>query len=235
MTERGAAMFKRAIVVAFVLTVAWLVTTPPAYSDDWNKLTRFTVNQPFEIPGMVLPAGTYVMKIVDLVGERHVVRILSEDESTIYATVIGIPDFRLEPTDRPVITFYESASDSPRPLHTWFYPGRQYGIAFAYPEKRATEIAKVEEAPVVAFKEPAPILREKPSSMAVPDLLETPLVSVTAAGEEIDVGEISEPITENLISEGEPPLPKTATPFPLIALSGLLAAAGAGTVRWLHR
>src|SRR5689334_6659881 len=99
----GAAMHKTigtVIVAAFCLAVVWLATTPAAYADDWDKATRITVNQPFEIPGMVLPAGTYIIKIVDLAAERHVVRILSGDESKIYATLIGIPDFRLEPTDK---------------------------------------------------------------------------------------------------------------------------------------
>lgn len=125
------------IVAAFCLALVCLVAAPATYADEWDRTTRITVNQPFKIPGMVLPAGTYVLKVVDLGGERHVMRVrfLSEDESKIYATVIGIPEFRLDPTEKAVISFHESELNRPRALHSWFYPGHQYGIEFAYPKK----------------------------------------------------------------------------------------------------
>jgi len=95
-------MWKRIVelaLVGFLLSMIWSLTALSAYADDWDKRTKITVNQPFEIPGMILPAGTYIVKLVDIASERHVVRFLSEDEKKIYATLIGIPDFRLEPTD----------------------------------------------------------------------------------------------------------------------------------------
>src|ERR1700674_2865352 len=95
---------KRILLMVFCLAVVWSLAALTAYADDWDKATKITVNQPFEIPGTVLPAGTYVVKLVDLAGERHVVRFLSEDESKVYATLIAIPDFRLEPTDKTSIT-----------------------------------------------------------------------------------------------------------------------------------
>jgi hypothetical protein len=230
-------MFKRITMVAFSLAVVWLVMTPAVYADDWDKATRITVNQPFEIPGMVLPAGTYIIKIVDLAAERHVVRFLSEDESKIYATLIGIPDFRLEPTEKTVITFYESEFNRPRPLHNWFYPGRQYGIEFAYPVKRAAAIAKAVEEPVLAYKEPEPLVREKPTPF-----WEEPLVEVTPQGEEVELAEVypeftptPEPELGPEFFEPLPELPRTATPLPLLALAGLVGAGVASTVRFFHR
>jgi hypothetical protein len=221
---------ERIMVAAFCLAVVWLVTAPAVHADDWDKATRITVNQPFEIPGMMLPAGTYIVKIVDLAGERHVVRFLSEDESKVYATLIGIPDFRLEPTDKTAITFYESEVNQPRALHNWFYPGHQYGIEFAYPKKQAVAIATAVEEPVIAFKEPEP-------AVTVEELLEEPLVAVTPGGEEIEVAEVypeSTPIpepeldVEALAKE----LPRTATPFPVIGLVGLIAAGAAFVARF---
>src|SRR5215471_17111542 len=145
---------RRILLVMFCLAVAWSLAALTAYANDWDKATKITVNQPFEVPGTVLPAGTYMMKLVDIAGERHVVRFLSEDESKVYATLIGIPDFRLEPTDKTSITFYETDPGNPQPVHAWFYPGSQFGLEFAYPERRAAQIAALTEEHVIATKEP---------------------------------------------------------------------------------
>ena len=50
------------------LALLALVLTPglKADNDVWNKKTTMTFSQPFEIPGgQVLPAGTYVFKLLD--------------------------------------------------------------------------------------------------------------------------------------------------------------------------
>lgn len=229
---------ENAFLVAFSLAVLWTVTAVPGYADDWDKATKITVNQPFEIPGMVLPAGTYMVRLVDIASERHVVRFLSEDESKVYATLIAIPNYRLEPTDKTSITFYESEVGRPRALHEWFYPGHQSGVEFVYPEKRATEIATVAEEYVVATKGPefVPFIEEAQPAPAptVRELLTEPLVEVKPGGEEVEIAALTpEPKPE---PAAEPaPIPKTATPFPLVALIGLLAAGGASGLRLLRK
>jgi len=226
---------EKIMAAAFCLAVVWLVTAPAVHADDWDKATRITVNHPFEIPGRILPAGTYIVKLVDLAGERHVVRFLSGDESKIYATLIGIPDIRLEPTDKTAITFYESELNRPRALHSWFYPGHQFGIEFAYPKKQAVEIAMAIEEPVIAFKEPKPFWREEPLPA---ELLEEPLVAVAPGGEEVALPETYpefpptlEPDFEAFVKE----LPRTATPFPIFALIGLVAAGAASMIRYFNK
>src|SRR5881394_2388730 len=99
---------RRILLVMFSLAAVWSFAALTAYANDWDKATKITINQPFEVPGTVLPAGTYIVKLVDIAGERHVVRFLSEDESKVFATLIGIPDFRLKTTDNTSITFYEA-------------------------------------------------------------------------------------------------------------------------------
>jgi len=234
-------MFKtieKLVVAGLCLAVVLVVTAPAAYADDWDKATKITVNQPFEIPGMVLPAGTYVMKIVDMQAERHVVRFLSEDQLTVYATLIAIPNFRLESTDNTSITFNEPEAGRVRALHAWFYPGYRYGVEFAYPEKEAGGIAAAAEENAVAFKEPepAPLFREKPA----PTVSEEPLAVFEPAptAEEIEATEIA-PAAPAPEAAAEPSLeaaalPKTASPFPLVLLIGFLAAGTASGIRFFH-
>ena len=227
------------MVAALCLAIAGIITAPAAYADDWDKATRITVNQPFEIPGMVLPAGTYMLKIVNLEAERYVVRFSNEDHTKIYATLIAIPNFRLQPTDDTAITFYESEINRPRAMHAWFYPAHQFGIEFVYPKARAAELAAVAEEPVIAFKEPEPVSTAPElapelapvGELPVAELLEEPIVAVTPAGEEVELAVVYPEFTPTAEPELDvdygaplPVLPRTATPFPFLALAGLFAA-----------
>ena len=55
----------------------------------------------------VLPAGTYVFKLVNSSNDRHIVQIFNKDQTKIYATILAIPNYRLTPKDKTVITFNE--------------------------------------------------------------------------------------------------------------------------------
>ncbi len=112
-----------------------------ARADEYNKKTVVTFNGPVEIPGKVLPAGTYVFKLFDSDSERNIVQIWNKDETQLIATVLAIPDYRLTPADNPIITFEERAQGSPPAIRAWFYPGDNYGYEFVYPRTRATELA----------------------------------------------------------------------------------------------
>ena len=112
-----------------------------ARADEYNKKTVVTFSGPVEIPGKVLPAGTYVFKLFDSASDRHIVQIWNKDESQLIATVLAIPDYRLDPPNDPIITFEERAQGSPPAIRAWFYPGDNYGFEFVYPKTRATELA----------------------------------------------------------------------------------------------
>jgi hypothetical protein len=115
--------------------------TPAARANEWNEKTIVKFNEPVEVPGRVLSSGTYVFKLLDTDGDRNIVQIFNPDGTKLYATILAISDYRLKPTDKPVIRFEERASYSPEAIRAWFYPGRQYGEEFVYPESRAKAIA----------------------------------------------------------------------------------------------
>jgi hypothetical protein len=94
------------VVLALALLVG--VFVGPSQADQWNKETVFTFSQPVEIPGgKVLPAGTYVFKLFDSQSWRHIVQIWNEDRTQLLATILAIPNYRLEPTGESVINFNE--------------------------------------------------------------------------------------------------------------------------------
>src|SRR5437588_2305024 len=90
-----------------------LALAPTGSSDEWNKKTIVTTNVPVEIPGKVLPAGTYVFKLLDSPSNRNIVQIFDKDEKHLYATLLAIPDYRSKPADKPLLQFEERPSNSP--------------------------------------------------------------------------------------------------------------------------
>jgi hypothetical protein len=105
---------------------------PSAKADEWNKKTVVTFNVPVEVPGKVLPEGTYVFKLADSQSNREIVQIFTEDERELITTTLAVPAYRPEPTGDSVITFEERTSGSPEAVKTWFYPGDNYGFEFMY-------------------------------------------------------------------------------------------------------
>jgi hypothetical protein len=112
------------------------------FADVANKKTIVTFNSPVEVPGKVLPPGTYVFKLLDSSGNRNIVQIFDKDETKLYATLLAIPDYRMDPPEKPIIQFEERASNAPPAIKEWFYPGDTSGMQFVYPQDRATQLAK---------------------------------------------------------------------------------------------
>lgn len=214
----------------FCLALLALAFSPSVKADDWNQKTKVTFSQPVEVPGVnaqVLPAGTYVFKVLDSLSDRHIVRIFNEDETYVYTTILAIPNYRLQSTDQTVITFRERAAGQPQAIRAWFYPGRRWGHEFVYAKSRAVELAKIVNEPVLAT--PVELTPDTP----VETLETAPVVAVKPTGEVVPVAEVVQAPPAEPAAAAEPveELPQTASPLPLLGLIGLLAL-GTGLVFW---
>jgi hypothetical protein len=130
-----------------------IMVAPAARADQWNKKTILTFSGPVQIPGATLPAGSYVFKLADIPGNRHVVQVFDKDERKIYTTLLAIPNDRLQPTDKPVVLFSERAAGSPQAIKVWYYPGDRIGDEFVYPKSQAMRIAKTTHQQVLAYSD----------------------------------------------------------------------------------
>src|ERR1700692_2996488 len=119
-----------------------------AAADESDQKIVFTFSGPVEVPGQVLSAETYVFKLMDSPADRNIVQVFSKDEKHLYGTFLAIPDERLRPAGRPIITFDETPVGSPEAVRAWFYPGENYGHQFVYPKPRAVALAKATNPPV---------------------------------------------------------------------------------------
>ncbi|MCU1386129.1 MAG: hypothetical protein JWL71_4826 [Acidobacteria bacterium] len=122
------------VVCAVVLLV---LISRSARADEWDQLMVFTFSAPVEIPGVVLPAGTYQFKLADPLSDRSVITVLSADGSRVYATIAAVAERRTTPTDDPVVTLEARSKGSPQAIDTIFYPGEAIGLEFLYPQHRA--------------------------------------------------------------------------------------------------
>jgi len=142
------------VVKALCCAAALVVCVAPgARADEFNKKTILTFSGPVQIPGATLAQGTYVFKLADLQGNRHVVQVFDKDEKKIYGTILAIPDQKLEPSDKPVVLFAERPAGTPQAIRAWFYPGETIGNEFVYPKSQAMRIAKETHQSVLAMDE----------------------------------------------------------------------------------
>jgi len=217
----------------FCLALVVLAFSAGAKADEWNKITRITFSGPVEVPGVgaqVLPAGTYVFRLLDSLSDRHIVQILSESQDHIFTTVLAIPNFRMQSTDKTVMTFRERAVGQPQAIRGWFYPGNRWGQEFVYPKARAVELAKLTNQPVLAMPtELAANLVAPITSADEPEVIalkEAPIEAVKPTGEVVAMNEVVEPPpVETAAVQADKSLPKTASPLPLMGLIGFLSIA----------
>jgi hypothetical protein len=107
---------------------------PRVQADESDKKTIMTVNEPIQVPGKVLPAGTYVLKLLDS-NDRTLVAIYSADGRHLITTIQGIPDYRTETPSETILQVEERPDGGPEALKAWFYPGDNFGVEFVYSTK----------------------------------------------------------------------------------------------------
>jgi hypothetical protein len=211
-----------AIICCFVFVA--LAIAPRGNADEFDKKTTMTFSEPFEVPGVdaqILPAGTYIFKLLDSQSDRDIVQIFSPDGLHIYTTILAIPNYRLKPSDKTVLTFKERGEGQPEAIKAWFFPGETWGQEFVYPKKRAIELAKIVQEPVLAM----PI--EVTEVVPVEALKTVSVAAIAPTGEEVPVAAVVDapPV---VVAQAEPQtlpqtLPQTASSLPLFASIGLLS------------
>ena len=123
------------LMIAFVLFYEFA-----AHADESLETTKITFNVPVQIPGQVLPAGTYLFQRADS-NNPNVIQIFNADRTALITTVQTVSAERLEPADDTVITLAEPQTGNSEVLVKWFYPGSTIGHEFIYSKHEEQEIA----------------------------------------------------------------------------------------------
>jgi hypothetical protein len=228
---------------------------PSAQAQTENKKTFFTFSAPIALPGVTLPAGRYVFRIVDTTTSRKVIQVLSDDEKKPFAMANTIPDQRSEPAKDATVAFYETAAGTPAAVKSWWYPGDSIGYQFIYPRAQARQIAKNTGKTVLTTKgESTKIEETKSAELTHVDSTDhnadqdatatvfnrtSPIASTEGVErrppqEDRDRGKtVEDRVQDNApqqVARNE--LPKTASNLPLVGLIGMLAALAFVTLRF---
>jgi hypothetical protein len=229
-------MTKNVLWVGVTLCLLGFLPAAGADAQPRNDKTVLTFSQAVEIPGHVLPAGTYTFKLLDSMSDRHIVQVFNADGSEIIATIMAIPNYRLKATEDTVIRFTEVPMGSPEAIRAWFYPGDLIGQEFVYSKRRAAQLARASKTAVPAIA----------ADVADADALRTaPIVAITADEQEMPVaaviqttppstaaGRVTAPV---ILPDNTRQLPQTAGSLSLIALFGLASLIGAVGVMVFNR
>jgi hypothetical protein len=240
-----------AISMLLVTSLLGWIAVSGLRASEIDKKTFLTFPQPVEIPGMVLPAGDYVLRRADR-SLPDVVQFVSSNERHVYATTFALPTYRSEATDEVVIVMEERPANAPEAIKKWFYPGDTIGAEFVYPKSderllamavspTTSEPPRNTPLPAPQNLAPAEASSEQPveSAETYPQPVEVAQAAMpqTPARPPDSGGSPSAPATsaQSASPSYRQELPETASNLPFATLLAMLSLIGGGALRRLSR
>jgi hypothetical protein len=129
------------IVTALLVTVlAVLSSRVAAQETNVQEVTYLTFSNTVEMPGVTLPAGTYMFRLADT-PSRNVVQVLDRDGKDIRGQWLFVQSERPQVSGDTVIMFKENRAGATPAIQYWYFPGEKIGKEFIYPKDQAEKIA----------------------------------------------------------------------------------------------
>lgn len=242
-------MFRQLSTLSTVAVLTLTAVTAQAQPSDYR--TYFTFSAPVTLPGVTLPAGTYLFRLADPDTGRKVINVLSGDGKQSLAMLHTIPNQLRDAPQNPEVRFMEAPANMPLPVKAWWYPGKAIGYEFIYPRGQALALAKVTSEPVLTTVaetrdlETADLARITASGPAVPVIVdENPAPIATPRGP-VQQGEIvadasgPRPVSQQARADDgarsnqRTTLPQTASTRPIVTVFGSAALiAGVALLLW---
>lgn len=244
-------MLKRLISTSVLVVLVGAASGANAFTNTADKRTYFTFSQPVALPGVTLPAGTYMFRLADDTTTRKVIQVANREGTESFAMLHTVPVYRPDAPRDPEVRFMETASGAPRAVRAWWQEGERTGYGFIYSKEQLAALnrnvasaestpvapaadAKIESEDAAAAGEP---VAEGP--LSGPDVVEGP--GAPADSPEFQVAQAQEsqqppaaaPSPETRQEPTRETLPQTASPLALLLLAGV-ASASAG-VRLLRK
>lgn len=231
-------MLKR-FVSTSVLVVLVYAMASGADAFTYDKRTYFTFNQSVALPGVTLPAGTYMFRLANPDTSRNVIQVSDKQGTQSYAMLHTMPAYRTDPPKDSEIRFLETPAGAPRAVSAWWYMGEGIGYQFMYSKQQLAELNRVtapEPVAVTSEESAVPPLEEPVTS---PDVVNGD--GVPAADVDLEAqaqAPAQEPVgspapAQQPAASTREELPRTSSPLGLLLLAGL--ATGSLGVKMLRK
>lgn len=241
-------MLKRFISASvLVVLVNFMTSGADAFTSD--KRTYFTFNQSVALPGVTLPAGTYMFRLANPDTSRNVIQVSDKKGTQSYAMLLTIPSYRTRPAKDSEIEFLETPEGAPRAVNAWWYVGDSTGYQFIYSKQQLAEMYRVTQPAPIAGSEESAFIEERAEGepVAIPPLEEPVTSPDVVNGDGVPAeASVDESVELQLQAQAQPPsepapvtapdrseLPQTASPLALLLLVG--AASGGIGLRLLRK
>jgi hypothetical protein len=168
------------------LTMVCLLVVSKTQADDQSSKTAVTFTVPVAVPGVgaqTLPAGIYTFKVLNSASDRDIIQISSQDDTHVFATMVGVPNARLKGSDQMVMMFGDRPAGEPQALKAWFNPSRASGDQIVYDLPMATQLAKETNETVLS----TPMA---PASSSVDTLNTASISAVSPSGATVDLAQV---------------------------------------------
>jgi hypothetical protein len=223
-------MLKRLITTSVLVVLVGVASGANAFTSD--KRTYFTFSQPVALPGVTLPAGTYMFRLADDTTTRKVIQVSNKEGTQSFAMLHTIPEYRSDAPRDPEVRFMETASGAPIAIRAWWQQGERTGYGFIYSKEQLAALNRS-----VAAAEPAPVApaaeAEAPAGEPVaegplsrPDVVDGPGVPADEPEFQVAQAQPQQPPVSPAPRQ-EPTretLPQTASPLALLILGGVASA-----------
>jgi hypothetical protein len=229
-----------------VLVVLVFAAASGANAITHDKRTYFTFNQPVALPGVTLPAGTYMFRIANPETSRNVIQVANREGTQSYAMLNTVQASRPDAPKDSEIRFLETAAGAPAAVGTYWYMGERTGYEFMYSKDQLAALNRgAQPAPTETKAAESTNLAESESSAVVPPLSDPDtsrdvvdgagFPSVDAAADQnaqqpnqaVAPAPEPAPSASSQADTTRSQLPHTASPLALLLLGGV-ASAGMG-------
>jgi hypothetical protein len=228
-------MLKRLISASVLVVLVGAASGANAFTGTSDKRTYFTFSQPVALPGVTLPAGTYMFRLADDTTTRKVIQIANKEGTRSFAMLHTVPVYRSDPPRNPEVRFMETAAGAPIAVRAWWKDGETTGYGFIYSKK---ELAELNRPVNFEARTEAPVTRPVNESIDAEPAGE-PVAEGPLNGPDVIDGPGVPPEEPEQIAQAQPPaqapppapeprqapareqLPHTASPLALLLLGGL--------------
>lgn len=241
-----------ALLLGILCTAGIAMGATTGHIEDSAKKTTLTVTALTQLPGTTLAAGSYVFRQSGEQSGWDIVQVYNSDQSSLVTTLLAYPNPNLVSNGQAFLVYPQSTDNQTQIMEAFFFDGDAVGQQLAYPKKTADAIGAANHVrvpttgtsdaypsslPLAASSWSAPVNPGEGTSAAA-QTQSSPDAAAQDPQPESDpqaassANAASAPSTSTAKSE---PLPQTASPLPLIGLSGLLAVVGIVVLRRIAR